>query len=210
MNKVEITNFALSSLGEAPIQSLEDNNARARICKARVDDVIRSVLRMHNWNGALQRKLLTRGVDPVFGFNYSYQLPSDFIKGVEIHPQARYRIEKNSLLCNEAEVYLLYIAEPTDITTLDSLLAEAIAMKLAVEIAETITSKDNLKNEMMQKFIIALQEARSANSKDNIPEHRERSTFLDAKLGRDAQKHRTFNTPTIGYAVDQQAWLTKA
>jgi hypothetical protein len=210
MNKVSVANFALSSLGEAPIQSLDDNNSRARICKARLDDVIRTVLRMHIWNGALQRQLLTRGTDPVYGFNYTYQLPSDCIKVVEVNPLSRFRVEKQLLLSNETKIYLLYVAEPDDITTLDALLAETIAMKLAVEIAETITSKDNLKNEMMQKFVIALQEARSANSKDNVPEHRERSSFLDAKLGRQVQNHRTFNTPTIGYAVDQEAWITKS
>lgn len=209
MNKVGIANYALSALGEAPIQSLSDDNSRARISKANIDTAIRSILRMHNWNGAIERKKLTRGIDPIFEFNHSYQLPSDFIKAVTIYPDARFRIEKNSLLCNETEVYLRYVAEPADLETLDSLLAETIALRLAVDIAETITSKDNLKQEMMQKFVISLQEARSANSKDNVPEHRERSTFLDSKLGRQTQKHRTFNTPPAGYAVDQQAWITK-
>ena len=98
---------------------------------------------------------------------------------------------------------------PTDTNNLDALLAEAIAMKLAVEIAETLTSKDGLKSEMAQKYFVAIQEARSANSRDKTPEHRERSSYLDAKKGRYSVTHRTFNTPTTGYEVDMQAWKTK-
>ena len=61
----------------------------------------------------------------------------------------------------------------------------------------------------MQKYIIALQEARSANSKDRTPEHREQSTYYDAKKGRYSTIHRTFNTPTLGYEVDMETWKTK-
>jgi len=56
---------------------------------------------------------------------------------------------------------------------------------------------------------MSIQEARSANSRDKTPDHRERSSYLDAKKGRYSVTHRTFNTPTIGYEVDQQAWKTK-
>ena len=66
MNKVEVANLALSNLGEAPIQNLNDNNARARIANSRVDDVIRTVLRMHDWNSAMKRVALTKANDPLF------------------------------------------------------------------------------------------------------------------------------------------------
>ena len=82
-------------------------------------------------------------------------------------------------------------------------------MKLAWEIAETLTSKSGLKQEMMQKYIISLQEARSANSKDKTPERRERNSYYDAKKGRYSVTHRTFNTPTLGYEVDMETWKTK-
>ena len=209
MDKTGIANLALSNLGEARIQSLTEDSSRARACSARMDQVIESVLRMHVWNSALERKELTQIGAPVFGWNYMFQLPADCIKVVEVNPISKFQVEKRNILSNETSLYLLYVAEPTDINNLDSLLAEAIAMKLAVEVAETLTSKQGLKQEMMQKFIIALQEARSANSNDRTPEHRERSSWLDAKKGRYSVKHRTFNTPTLGYEVDQQAWKTK-
>ena len=209
MDKTGIANLALGNLGEASIQSLSDNNARARACSSRIDDVIVTILRMHVWNSALERKLLTNIGEPIFGWNYIYQLPADYIKVVEVEPVSKYIVEKKNILSNEKTLYLLYVATPTDINNLDPLLAEAIAMKLAWEIAETLTSKAGLKQEMMQKYIIALQEARSANSKDRTPERRERNSYYDAKKGRYSVTHRTFNTPTLGYEADMESWKTK-
>jgi hypothetical protein len=209
MDKTGIANLALSNLGESRIQSLTENSGRARACSARIEGVIETVLRMNVWNSALERIQLTQIDAPIFGWNYTYQLPSDCIKVVEVEPVSKYQVEKKNLLSNETSLYLLYVANPADTNNLDILLAEAIAMKLAVEIAETLTSKEGLKNEMAQKYFMAIQEARSANARDKTPEHRERSSYLDAKIGRYSVTHRTFNTPTIGYEVDQQAWKTK-
>ena len=209
MDKTGIANLALSNLGEASIQSLSDNNARARATDARIDDVLTTVLRMHVWNCALERQELTNIGSPLFGWNYTYQLPANYIRVVEVDPVSKYMVEKNNILSNEKTLYLLYVASPDDINNLDPLLVEAMALKLAWEIAETLTSKTGLKQEMMQKYIIALQEARSANSKDRTPEHREQSTYYDAKKGRYSTIHRTFNTPTLGYEVDMETWKTK-
>ena len=174
MDKTGIANLALSNLGEARIQNLTDNNSRARACNARLDDVITTVLRMHIWNSALQRSELTSIGTPLFGWNYTFQLPADYIRVVEVSPISRFIVEKKNILSNEKTLTLLYIEVPTDI-----------------------------KQEMMQKYVIALQEARAANSHDKTPEHRERSSYLDAKRGRFSVPHRTFNTPTQGYEANK-------
>ena len=201
MNRVSITNLALSNLGEAPIQNLTDDNARARICSQRIDDVVRSVLRMHDWNAAMQRIELTKLDDPLFGWNSTFQLPGDYIKVIEVYPISRYRVQGHNILSNEGELSLLYIYEPSDINSLDVLLAEAIALKLASEIAESLTGKDTLRDRVLQKYVMALQEARSANSKDKTPEHREDSTFWNARRRQATPVHRTFNYPKTGTAV---------
>ena len=79
MDKTGIANLALSNLGEARIQSLTEDSSRARACSARMDNVLESILRMHVWNSALERQELVRGEEPIFGWNYSYQLPADCI-----------------------------------------------------------------------------------------------------------------------------------
>ena len=156
MDKTGIANLALGNLGEASIQSLSDNNARARISNARIDDVIRSVLRVHDWNSAMKRVALTKSNDPLFGWNSTFQLPADYIKVIEVWPISKFRVQGAEILSNEDTLNLLYIYEPSDINTLDVLLAEAMSLKLAVEMAETLTGKDGLKDRMMQKYLIAL------------------------------------------------------
>ena len=202
MNRVSVANLALSNLGEAPIQNLNHNNARARIANARIDDVIRTVLRGHDWNSAMKRVSLTKITDPLFGWNSTFQLPIDYLKVIQVWPVSKFRVQGPNILSNEATLNLLYIYEPSDINSLDVLLAESIALKLAVEMAETLTGKDGLKDRMMQKYLMALQEARSANSKDKTPEHREESTFWNARRRETGQPHRTFSSPAIGYAVE--------
>ena len=149
MNRVSIANLALSNLGEAPIQNLTDDNARARISNARIDDVIRGVLLMHDWNYAMKRVAIPKIDDPLFGWNSTFQLPVDFIKIVEVWPVSKFRIQRDTVLSNEKTLNMLYVAEPVDANTLDVLLGEAIALKLAVEISETLTGKDGLKERMM-------------------------------------------------------------
>ena len=201
MNKVSVANLALSNLGEAPIQNLNDNNARGRIANALIDNVVRTVLRSHDWNSAMKRVVLTKVTDPLFGWNSTFQLPADYIKVIEVWPVSRYRVQGDNILSNESTLSLLYIYEPADINSLDVLLAESLALKLAVEMAETLTGKDGLKDRMMQKYLMSLQEARSANSKDKTPEHREESTFWNARRRESGQPHRTWSTPATGYAV---------
>ena len=97
MDKTGIANLALSNLGEARIQSLTENSARARACSARIDGVLETVLRMAVWNSALERKLLTQIDAPLFGWNYTYQLPSDCIKVVEVEPVSKFHVEKRNI-----------------------------------------------------------------------------------------------------------------
>ena len=106
MNKVSVANLALSNLGEAPIQNLTDNNARARIASSRIDDVIRSVLRMHDWNSAMKRIALTKSNDPLFGWNSTFELPADYLKVIEVWPVSRYRVQGKEILSNEASLNL--------------------------------------------------------------------------------------------------------
>ena len=124
MDKTGIANLALSNLGEARIQSLTENSGRARACSARIEGVIETVLRMNVWNSALERIQLTQIDAPIFGWNYTYQLPSDCIKVVEVEPVSKYQVEKKNLLSNETSLYLLYVANPADTNNLNILLTK--------------------------------------------------------------------------------------
>src|SRR5882672_3940136 len=142
---VGICNIALIALGETPVTSLDDPNKRAILCKARYDDVRRSVLRSHPWNFA--RKLATiPTADPQPGAAYSwaYPLPPDFMRmaGGDIpdDPLAAYDIVGNQFYCNDGPpLNFFYIWDIQDATKFDPLFIQALGYSLAVELAQPLT-----------------------------------------------------------------------
>lgn len=58
-DETEICNLALGHLGEAPIDSLEEDTAAGRACALYYEQTRDAVLRSHRWNFAQTRELLT-------------------------------------------------------------------------------------------------------------------------------------------------------
>src|SRR5690348_16933869 len=70
-SKVAVCNNALGELGEKAITSLSDAKESARLCNLFFDDVVRFVLREHDWGSASKRQQLSRlAAAPDFGFAY--------------------------------------------------------------------------------------------------------------------------------------------
>ena len=59
---------------------------------------------------------------------------------------------------------LKYIKQVLDPNEFDSLIIQAIALKLASEIAESLTGRPELRNNMLSKFLSVVAEARSIDS----------------------------------------------
>lgn len=60
---VDICNSALDELGLEPIQSLDENNKRAKLCKRNYPLIRRKMLRAHPWNFARKRTTLEAEAD---------------------------------------------------------------------------------------------------------------------------------------------------
>jgi hypothetical protein len=163
---VDICNIALSNLGDQKISSLSDANERARVCNLRYDDVRDSVLRSHPWSCAIKRTQLARNdTAPVWGFDYAYSLPSDCLRVLDVEEwETPFRIENGNIVTDAEKVKLKYIKQVLDPNEFDSLIIQAIALKLASEIAESLTGRPELRNNMLSKFLSVVAEARSIDS----------------------------------------------
>jgi hypothetical protein len=77
--ELDIVNSALVLLDEALLEDLDSNNSKtARYCNLKWPTTRDVLLRLHPWNCTRKRAILV--VDetpPLFGFEYSYTLPSD-------------------------------------------------------------------------------------------------------------------------------------
>lgn len=186
--KVDICNIALIALGDQRITSIDDNNERARACKNRYDDVRDAVLRSYHWNCAVHRTSLVRdSVNPAWGFSYRYQLPSDCLRVLDVQNyEVPFEVEGRYILSDASSVNILYITNNSlilDETKFDSLLVQAIAMRLAMEIAETLTGRRDLRQDMTAKYQAVLAEARSADSAERgLPKTIESDVFVSARL----------------------------
>ena len=182
-SEVDICNIALSNLGERPISARNDQNQRARACDNRFDDVRDLVLRSHVWNCALKREQLTSSATaPVWGYSVAYPKPAKMLRLISVKEnEYPFKIEGENIVTNSTSLNILYIEQVTDTAKYDALLIQAIALRLATEIAQDITGKTQLKEALMRKYREVMSEARSADAAEGTPQKIESDLWLESR-----------------------------
>lgn len=179
-SQIEIANRALTKLGVARIISLQDDNEQARALNSMISLVTDSELRSNTWNFSVKRASLAALVTtPAFDYAREFQLPSDCLKLLwcgDVYPgpnlgdyrnapDAEYVIEGRKILTNlGAPLKLRYVAQVTDPTLFDALFAEALACKLAVECAESLTGSSTSRQLAWQEYDKAIRKAKRADA----------------------------------------------
>lgn len=142
----DICNIALGHLGEARITSLEEDSVAARACSLHYAAARDEVLRSHRWNFAAKRAVLSRlAAAPAFGWQWQYELPVDCLRVLEVNDSEvgdvisdEYLVEGRALLTNAGEVRLVYLRRIENVALFDVLFVKALALRLAMELSETI------------------------------------------------------------------------
>lgn len=179
-SQVEICNRALIKLGAGQITSITDNNKQARVLSDLWSTVRKAELTRRFWNFALSRtSLAALSTTPAWGFGYQYQLPTDFLKLMQINDtfiapslvdyrsgdDSAYAIEGTSLLTNfGAPLKIRYVADVTDPGLFDPLFAEVLASKLAYEACYTITQSRDGQRAAQDDYKFAIREAALSNA----------------------------------------------
>ena len=153
---VDIANAALIKIGEATITSLSDDNKRARVCNNAYARLRDKLLRDWNWNFAKARmKIPQLSAAPAFGYDHAYQLPADILRVLRAYADSaarvelnEYRLEGSALLTDEDDVYLLYQQQITDVNAMDASFRDALACRIAQEIALTLTQSSAIREQM--------------------------------------------------------------
>lgn len=193
-NTVEIANIALQMIGEQQITSFEDGTDNAREVLVRFSTARDVVLRDHPWNFAKARtRLALLNETPAFGWDFQFQLPEDLIRVLHValgegtfHPFAhhtgRYVIEGNKLLANEDQAFMIYVRREKNTELWDPLAVEALAARLASELAITITDDRQFAAQLRDDYREKLQRARSVDAKDEPPRRVESDSFITARF----------------------------
>jgi hypothetical protein len=182
---VDICNSALIKLGQERINTLNDNNKRARLCKEQYDRIIRKTLRGGNWGFAQKRTTLSTTGQTDWGELYKFPLPLDFVKMVQVENKFgyKYKLEAGDLVTPAADpINVKYISSDTAEYLYDACFMEAAACMLAYDLCYSLTQSTSLKDSLLQEFEYWVAQARSFDSQDQYPDEFEFDGWIDPRL----------------------------
>ena len=178
-----ICNSGLSKLGNNRINSLTEGTPAANLCLEQYDKLRDEMLRAHDWNFAASRvKLAQLSATPAFGYDYQYALPSDWMRTISVHPDdegavylADYATESTAdegrvLLTDYTDVYMRYVRKVEDPNVMDPAFREALAWRLAVELAVPLAKSGSLRDRMVAGSEAALSMSKSVDGQDDPPQ----------------------------------------
>ncbi|SAL59660.1 gp11 [Caballeronia peredens] len=185
-SQAEICNRALTKLGAARITDVLENSKSARAMNALWDTVRKAELRRRIWQFATTRTTLPAvSPAPAWGFNNAFQLPSDFLRLVQVNDtfavpgltdyrdqdDSAYVIENNQILTVfNAPLKIRYIQNVTEPGRFDPLFVEMLASKLAYEACEEITQSTSKKQAAKDDYKEALREAVATGAVERVPQ----------------------------------------
>lgn len=182
---IQVANRALTKLGSARITSLDDDVKSARALKSCFEDLRDDELRAHRWQFSLKRTSLAALVAaPAYGYQHQYQLPADFLKLDMVDdrfPQVPlddyinqelldWVLEGNVILTDiGAPLKLRYVAQVTDPNGWDVNFREALACRLAAELAEDLTQSNQKRQLAWEEYRMAITRAVRSNAIERMP-----------------------------------------
>lgn len=184
--QVSIVNRAFRFLGEAGINEIGQDSNLANIAKDAWEVVLDWCLRCHPWNFSQKWASLARNNEnPAFGFSYSYKIPADCLRVIDIRSDgdlsrigADYNLVGRDIFTNIDPCLCRYVYRNTDPTYWPADFSEFVTIKLALDIVPTsVPAETNIKKELEQRLYIAMDIARKADNAEN------RAVKIDQRYG---------------------------
>jgi len=168
---VTIANMAASLIGEDDqIVTPADDTHIGRTISAVWDLCRRAAIRDHSWNCFMARKgLAAEALDDVpYPWGYSFPLPSDCLRLIEVLNLSDYQVEGRSILCNSAgPVYIRYLRDLKEPAEWDDLFAVAFSRRIAVQIGTRIAGSSYDRSAGWQLYQDGLSQAKRADAREN-------------------------------------------
>lgn len=181
---ISICNSALLKLGADRITSLLENRRGAILCNEQYDKMRQEVLRAHPWNFATARITIAPLVAaPVFEYDRQFQLPIDCLRVLGTDDKILdFKIEGRVVLANVTELKIKYIKDITDASLFDACFSEALAARLAADLAYPLVQSNTLHEQMMAYYDRLLRQARTIDGQEGRFDKLISDTFLNARL----------------------------
>lgn len=182
---VDCCNLALQKVGSRGIMSLTEDSREARACRKAFDSNRRAELRKHPWKFAIKRIVLAPdSAAPAFDYLYRFTLPSDCVR--VLFPRdytLDWVVEGRSILTNfgGGVLNLRYISDIEDATLWDPAFYDMVAISLALDLVETLTTSTGKKQLLEEDYEDAVTEAKKANAFEMLPAAPSDSSFVTVR-----------------------------
>lgn len=192
--ETEVINAALRLIGASPVVSLEDGSTAANAAADLYPELRDGMLRAHPWAFATKRqKLAQSATAPVFGFDYAYPVPADWLRTISVHDNDNeagaivYREEQSAdtrvIVTNTDECWMLYIARVTNPNMMSADFRRALENALARDLAVPIASSNTLQDTYERRAERLLARARSADGMGSFPKSRPQGSWVTSRGG---------------------------
>ena len=175
---VDIWNLALNLVGGSFVVDPLEESTEADLCRLHYSYALDFVLESRDWNFATKRAELAESatVEPVFGFNSSFKMPTDNARIIEVWDnkrgnrntrytsnQLQWQQEGEYISANTSnQVWVKYIEKVEDPNRFTSSFITALSTYLAYRLAIPVAANRQLKSDLLGEYNQLLDEA-SAN-----------------------------------------------
>jgi len=186
VSQVQIVNLALLKFGNISIQAITDATPQARVANTLWDIIRDEVLYSYPWNFALKRETLSTPsvVEPEFGFDYKFILPTDCLRVWELsETDADWTVEGGELYTSNEECNVRYIAKITDVSLFTPAFITCFATRLAAELCPRLSDNKSLRAALIQEFDGTIRQAYKLNAiEGNPPRHKDEQDLSKGNL----------------------------
>jgi hypothetical protein len=158
-----ICNLALAKIGNADnyLVTMADDTKEGRLCRLLYRHVLNICIDDYPWNCMVAVTTLVVDVAvPAFGYDHTYPLPDDCIRVLAVtetgstddDPYLDWRRIGRYIYTNADTLYLTYLWDNTSVSTYDHRFIQAIAARLAIELAPSITGNKQVVGALWEEY----------------------------------------------------------
>lgn len=193
-----VGNAALIKIGVATVLDFADPTKQARLLTARFDALRDLELRSHPWTFAMTRaQLPAEAVTPAFQYARQFVTPADCLRlhrigdydavlGLALYDgggRALYQLESGRILTDlGAPLNIRYVRREADTTRWDPCFEEALACRIAMDLAEPLTQSDAKIQRAAAMYKEAIKEARRQNAIEKAAESAPDGSWVMSRL----------------------------
>lgn len=200
LSRTQVINRALQAIAANTISDPDEDTISARAAKLEYDAIVKAELSAYPWYFAKTQTGLAQNADaPTFKFAHAYNLPSDFLRLVELEnrwvftidrawqdtdPTPPYEMQGRAILTDlTAPLNIGYIRNVVDEPTLwHPLFEEAVVAALGAALANVL-AKSTGQVEMLTKLRqLKVREARRVNAIQRAPEYAPDGSWMVARV----------------------------